>query len=302
MKSKPLVYVITPVFNSLENTNKFLRAIRKQTYQNYKVVIIDDGSTDGTSKIIKNNFPEVLLLQGDGSLWWSGGTNLGVKKAMSDNADFVLTINNDVTFENNYISNLVSVAKSNKKSIIGSMVVYKNDQNRVWYAGATFDSKTGNLKHKMGKVYDYHGLIDSEWLTGMGVLIPIIVFQKVGFFNEKEYPQYFGDADFSLRAKNAGYRLIVDPKSIVVADLKSNWIDKSLSQPRISFVKDLFFSVRSPYQISKRLKFYKTYWPGNKTRALFKLYTSELKPVYLSWGIRYLRKFKKLLIRGKIKR
>jgi GT2 family glycosyltransferase len=292
MKNNPLVYVVTPVFNSREHTRAFLSSLKKQSYKNFRVVIVDDGSTDGTDEMVNKFFPEVILIKGNGKLWWSGGTNLGVKRAIKDKADFVITINDDVVIAKQYVRSLVECAKLNPSSLIGSKIVYKDDKNKVWYAGADFDVKTGNLKHRMGKLSDFSGTVESEWLTGMGVMIPIEVFKKVGLYNEKEYPQYFGDADFSLRAKTAKYKLLVNNDIFLVSDLKSNWLDRSLSKPKISFVKDLFFSKRSPYQISKRFKFYKKYWPGNKIRPLYRLYLFEMVPIYRSWLIQYIRKIK----------
>lgn len=290
MKNKPLIYIITPVFNSIEHTRKFLLSLTKQSYNNFKVVIVDDGSTDGTYEMITQKFKDTIIVKGDGNLWWSGGTNLGIKKALEDGANYVLTINNDVLLGKDYISRLVHTAKKNNNSIIGSMVVYNNKPEKVWYAGATFDKKTGNLQHRMGREKDFSGTVKSEWLTGMGVLIPINVFKKIGLYNSKDYPQYFGDAEFSIRAKNAGFKLLVDTDCVLKADLNSNWVNKSLDQPRISFVKDLFFSKRSPYQISKRVKFYNKYWPYGKISALARLYFIELIPVYRSWLIAYYRK------------
>lgn len=292
MKKSPLVYIITPVFNSEEHTKLFLESVKHQSYKNFKVVIVDDGS-DGTSEMITKQFPETILLRGAfNTLWWSGGTNKGVKRAIKDKADYIVTINNDVVIEDSYLESLVKTAERNKDSLVGSLVVYSDDKHRVWYAGATFDIGTGNLVHKTGTVKDFSGVIESDWLTGMGVIVPIGVFEKVGFYNEKDYPKYFGDAEFSLRAKAKGYKLLVDTNSVVAADLESNWVDKSFKNPKLSFVRDIFFSVSSPYEFSKRNKFYKQHWPGNKNKALLKLYTKGLKPIYRTWAIKYIKSLK----------
>lgn len=292
-KSNPLVYIVTPVFNSEEHTKQFLESVKHQSYKNFKVVIVDDGS-DGTADMITKNFPETILLRGEfNTLWWSGGTNKGVKRAIKDKADYIVTINNDVVIQNNYLESLVATAEENKHALIGSLVVYSDDKNRVWYAGATFDMNTGNLIHRTGTIKDFDGVVESDWLTGMGVIVPIDVFTKVGFYNEKDYPKYFGDAEFSLRAKEKGYRLLVDTNCVVAADLESNWVNKSFNNPKLRFVRDIFFSVSSPYEISKRNKFYKQYWPGNKNKALLKFYTKGLKPIYRTWAIKYIKSLKK---------
>ena len=283
------VAIVTPVFNGKDHTTEFLSALRKQTYHNFKIVIVDDGSTDGTSEMIEDDFPEVQLLKGDGSLWWSGGTNLGVEFALENNFDYILTINNDVIVANNYIESLVEVAKEHPRALIGSKVCYLDNTKRVWYCGATFNQRNGQMEHRTGYDKDFKSTQSSEWLTGMGVLVPAETYMKVGLYSN-DFPLYFGDADFSVRAKKAGYALIVSAESRVYADITSAWIMKQIRNPKLSFLWQLFTSIRSPYQIKSRYKFYHKYWPKNFHLALLKLYTVGLKGVYRGFTISYLKK------------
>lgn len=292
MKSNPLVYIVTPVFNGREHTRKYLSSLRKQTYKSLKVVIIDDASTDGTLKMIKNNFPEVHTIKGDGDLWWSGGTNMGAKFAIANKADFVLTLNNDLVVGNDYVEKLIETAKMQKRSLIGSMVCYVDNPSKVWYYGARF-GKNGDMDHVSGYKSSFNSsFVSSEWLTGMGVLIPVGVFKKIGYFDRQNFPQYFGDADFSLRAARAGYNLLVVSKAIVYGDMSSSWVHRQLEKPKLKFFWDLFFSIRSPYQIRTRFKFYREYWPKHYKLALFRLYAWTLKGLYASF---FIIKAKKLL-------
>ncbi|MFO0955411.1 MAG: glycosyltransferase family 2 protein [Candidatus Saccharibacteria bacterium] len=283
VKSTPLVYLVTPVFNRKVHTLKYLASLGSQTYKNFRVVIVDDASTDGTKEAIQDQYPNAILLEGDGNQWWSGGTNLGVKKALEDKADYILTVNDDLEVESDYIESIVKDAKAHPKSLIGSIVLDKKNPLHVWYFGADFDQKTGVMKHISGLRKDFTKITKTEWLTGMGVLIPAEVFQKVGVFNSKDFPQYFGDVELSLRAKEAGYRLLVSPRCAVISDVESNWVSKSLQKPRMSFWYQLFFTIRSPYHLSSRVKFYKNYWPGNYRMALRKLYFGDMKTLYRAW-------------------
>jgi len=73
-----MIFIVIPVYNRINFTKKCLNSIKQQTYQNYRVVVIDDGSTDGTAALLAEEFPEVHVIQGDGNLWWTAATNLGV--------------------------------------------------------------------------------------------------------------------------------------------------------------------------------------------------------------------------------
>jgi GT2 family glycosyltransferase len=283
LKEFPSVAIVTPVFNGIGHTRRFLTTLRKQDYPNFKIIITDDGSTDGTAEILTKEFPEVILLLGDGNLWWSGGTNKGVKYAQEKKFDYVLTINNDVEVEERYISSLVEAAECNAKSLIGSLVCFIDNPKKVWYAGGRYDTKTGEMRHVIGLRDEFIGLQPSDWLTGMGVLVPIKAYISAGLYDEAHFPQYFGDAEFSARAASKGFTLLVNSQSVVLADVSSSWVQKQLSQPKLRFIYDLFFSIRSPYHLPTRIYFYRNYWPSLYPLALFRLYTITLLGLY--WSI-----------------
>lgn len=272
MPKRPTVMIVTPIHNGKDHTLAFLNSLREQTYKNLAVIIVDDGSTDGSAEAIKAGFPEVTVLTGDGSLWWSGSTNLGVKRAVHDGADYIFTVNNDVTIYPEAISELVSVASKNTRSLVGSMVVYQGEPDRVWYCGAYFDQKAADMAHRLGQTKDYQNIKKSDWLAGMGVLIPVEAFGEAGLYDERHFPQYFGDADFSLRAKKCGFTLLVNPKAVVEADVQSSWISRAIEKPSWKVFYQIFFSIKSQYHLGIRYRFYRLYWPGNYVVALFKFY------------------------------
>ena len=103
-----MLFIVTPVFNRKDFTCNFLESLRKQTVRDFKVIIVDDGSTDKTSEMITENFPEVILLQQKGSLWWSEATNIGVKHAIKMDATNIITMNNDTLLESNLLQELLN--------------------------------------------------------------------------------------------------------------------------------------------------------------------------------------------------
>src|SRR5450432_2590999 len=98
-----MVFIIIPVFNRIEFTLDCLRAVSRQTYKDCRIIVVDDGSTDGTAEKIATVFPQVEVLRGDGNFYWTKSLNTGIrylKSEISEN-DFVLHINNDTAFEGN---------------------------------------------------------------------------------------------------------------------------------------------------------------------------------------------------------
>lgn len=255
--NKPKVSVVTPIHNGIEETLKFLDSLDKINYPNFDVIIIDDGSKDHSSEIIARKFPRAIRLKGDGNLWWSGATNLGVKYALGNKSDYILTINNDVEVDPNFLTALVECAEGNPESLVGS-IIYDSKSQELWYSGGKINWNNGTFPHNLEPI-DY--IYQSEWLTGMGVLIKSEVFEKIGLYNNDKFPQYAGDLEFSMRAKKNGYNLIICSKSIIYNNTDScNDILHNKEMTVTLFLKSLF-SIRSNCNLKLRYYLYKYYSP-----------------------------------------
>lgn len=210
------VYILIPIHNNITETRKCLNCIRTQTYSNYEVIVIDDGSIDNSSEIIINEFPDTTILQGDGNLWWAGSLYEGIeyvlKKAQPN--DFVLILNNDLIFDNNYITNLVKSSKDNQGAVVGSLC---KDQK----TGAIIDSGVKidwrNLKFDPKEVVDDgDNLIrDIDVLSTRGTLIPVNIILDIGNFIPDKLRHYLSDYEYTIRMKKHGYSLLTSKKAIV---------------------------------------------------------------------------------------
>ena len=186
-KLKPIVYIICGVFINLKYTKKFLNCIEKQSYPNINTLIIDDGSTDGTYEYIKKNYSDVAVLKGDGNLWWTGAIYWGVEEVLkiANQNDFILTINNDCVFSDNYIENLLKTSLSNKRAVVGSLGIDSNSKKLIYDAGIQIDWPQGEFMQLGPKlVKDLPGNIKIQeaidTLSTKGTLFPVEVFKKIG--------------------------------------------------------------------------------------------------------------------------
>ena len=127
------IYIIIPVHNRMEFTRQCLNSLTQQTYRKFKIIVIDDGSSDGTSDMIQKEFPEVVLLNGDGNLWWTGATNLGIEYVLeqADQDGYILTLNNDTVVRSDYIQTLLNSAAKYPRSLIGSISVSNEDHSTI---------------------------------------------------------------------------------------------------------------------------------------------------------------------------
>jgi GT2 family glycosyltransferase len=236
------VYAVVPAFNRCEKTLRFLRSFAGVTYPRRRVVIVDDGSTDGTRYAIELNYRDVPVLVGDGNLWWSGGTNAGVRYALEQGADYILTLNDDAVMEPDFLTHLVAVAQQDPKYIVGCRLHRQDIRDEIWSLGTSLVLRGGALfalnfaGRRWSEVQDT--LVDPfpvETMPGNGVLIPRAVFEQVGYYDARNMPQYHADSDLVLRARTHGFKPVIALKSVLYnhileEPLVTNRIDLILSQ------------------------------------------------------------------------
>ena len=257
------IYIIIPVHNRKSYTRECLLSLHNQTFQDFITIVIDDGSSDGTSEMIQKEFPEVVLLSGDGDLWWTGAMNLGVRYVIENATlhDYVLTMNDDVMVRPNYLEILLGCALKHTRSLIGSIALNNGNDAIIEDGGIKINLYTAKFNWiARGREYktvmdEGFSVIPVDVLSGRGTLIPAKVFQSIGLYDSINLPHYGADYEFSYRAKKKGYNLFVDYKSVVVNKVESTGIDNERHSFKwYGFFKKLF-SKGSPYCIRYRWNF-----------------------------------------------
>jgi GT2 family glycosyltransferase len=250
-----MIYVIIPVHNRLKFTINCLSSLKRQNnYKKLNIIIIDDASTDDTNEYLKKNFPEVIVLNGTGSLFWCGAVYFGIEYIMKICApsDWVLLVNNDIELSPDAISNLVSISEIKaRKTLVGALAVSSDDRKTIIKSGTVVESwflnKTKHL-HKGLQLDEITNKdpVEVDFLTGRCLLHPVEMFSVAGNYDAKTFVHYGGDDEFSMRVKKFGYSTLLCPSSIVF--LKSNEITKSAETSMKKFFFT-FFSIRSSSNI-----------------------------------------------------
>lgn len=252
-----MVHVLIPVRNNVDTTTQCLRLLSRQTFKDFDVTVIDDGSMDGTAKFIRKHFPDVTVLQGDGNLWWAGAINMGLEHVLlrATDDDFILTLNDDVTFESNYIEELLKAARLRPGILIGSVILDKDDPGRVIDAGVYFDWRTRRrVKEHYGPGRRFNDHVNR--LSGRGALIPVTVFRKVGLYDARRLPHYAGDCELTFRAKRAGFPACVCCDAVLYSDTSvSGFKFTPFTRVTPAQAWHLLFSRKSIMQVRTRFNF-----------------------------------------------
>jgi GT2 family glycosyltransferase len=214
------IAVIIPVHNRKTKTLECLRNLSQLTTENRFLllsIVIDDGSTDGTADAIAKDHSDVIVLKGDGNLWWAGGVNFGFRYALENDFDFVYTVNDDVKVEPATLLELYqTLAVCRSPTVCGS--VFLND-GRVVSAGYRKRRLLSDLRPFLRgtKYSDITGwnVVDADSLSTSSALIPVNVIRTMGCFDSNRFPHNYSDLDYFDRLKSNGCRLLVNLESRV---------------------------------------------------------------------------------------
>ena len=212
MLSKQPIFIIIPVYNRKTMTLMCLNTLEQNgDLERYKVVVINDGSSDGTGEAIQAAHPTVTVLEGDGNLWWTGAIALGMQYAYEQGAEFFVWLNDDCQLAPETLSHLVAFGRSHPNSIVGCQGVEVGNLGAIAFGGKR---KTWQgyrfLQASLGQV------LPCDLLSGNLVCMPRAVVEKIGYPDSQWVPHYGGDALFLVRAQKAGFSLFVDATTTVL--------------------------------------------------------------------------------------
>jgi GT2 family glycosyltransferase len=196
----------------------------------FEVIVVDNGSTNESVKILSTKFPKLTILETKQNLGFSGGNNVGIKYALDRKYDYVWLLNNDTFVDKNALSSMLNELDKYPNCIVGSKIYFApghefhydkyqlSERGKViWYAGGIIDWDNMYGFHKGVDKIDtgqFEQAEDTDFITGCSMMIPNYVIQTVGLLDEKLFI-YLEDLDYCIRAKKFGFRLRFIPKSVL---------------------------------------------------------------------------------------
>ena len=236
-------------WNGCERTLACLRSLARVTYRTFSVLVVDNGSSDGSADAVAAEHPAVGLVRLPENRGFAGGMNAGIRVALEEGADAVVLLNNDMEVEPGFVEPLVSaLAADPAAGAACAQILFAGEPRRIWYAGADFDPRRGHHGRLTG-----YGLpplppetppYETARACGGALMWTKATIERVGLFDEELFA-YSEDTDWSLRAQREGLHVLVVPGSVVSHAV-------SASSGGESSPATLYYNVRNSLVVAER--------------------------------------------------
>lgn len=208
-----MVSVVIPNYNGIDFLKTCIESLRKQTYKNMEIIVVDNASSDDSVKYLHDKYPEVKVIQLQYNTGFSYAVNIGIKQALGE---YVFLLNNDTEVDNRCVEFLVeSINKVENIFSVNSKMIQYNDRELLDDAGDEYNAFGWAFKRGYNRKLESKIKSTRVFTTCAGAsLYRKSIFEKIGYFDE-EFFAYLEDVDIGYRANIYGYQNIYNPDAIV---------------------------------------------------------------------------------------
>ena len=204
------VSVVIPNFNGIAFLDSVLASLEGQTLSNFEVILVDNGSTDGSCSFVTANYPWVHLIELSENFGFCGAVNAGIRAAK---APYVLLLNNDTEVKEDFVEEMLAAIRRHKNAFsCGARMVQYHDRDRLDDVGNYYCALGWSFARGRGK--DIHAYETEDKIFSACAGAAIYRIEKIGYFDEEHFA-YLEDTDIGYRARIYGYENWYAPKAIV---------------------------------------------------------------------------------------
>ena len=213
MATPPLVYCLILNTNRRDDTLECLRSLHAGTYSNFRAVVLDCGSTDGSVEAVRSAFPGVEVVRLEENRGYAGNNNVGIDLALRRRAEWVFVLNEDTVLDPACLARLVEAGEQDPATgILGPMVYHYDEPDVIQSAGGTLDARWKG-SHLARNELDRHHFLDPhpvQWISGCAILVRRGVIEQVGGLDERFF-YYWEETEWCVRAAKVGWRILHVP-------------------------------------------------------------------------------------------
>lgn len=292
--SNPKVVIIILNWNRKKDTIECLESIKQITYPNYEILLVDNGSTDGSVEYFREHYPDIEIIVNKNNIGYAEGNNVGIRKAMGNGVDYVLILNNDTVVDPEFLDELVKVAESDPWiGFAGPKVYYynyKQKKDSINFAGGKLDMWKGRTYHIGLNEVDsgmYDGIKEVDYVEGSCLLLRKEVIKEIGLF-DPVYFAYWEENDLCMRGHKAGYISVFVPKAKIWHKIAASNINKT----------KIYYLTRNQFWFMKRYATWFQYISFLLYFFLFQMWLTGGSIALYHRDLRSLRSFLKAIIHG----
>jgi GT2 family glycosyltransferase len=269
----PSVSIIVVNWNGGTDTLLCLKSLSAVNYPIFELLVVDNGSTDGSPILVRDQFPHVIVLRNQENLGFTGANNLGIRWAMNRGADYVLLLNNDTEVEPDFLRLMVAVTESDPTiGAAGPLIYYHSQPTIIWSAGGIIEwhGRTRMIELDQpdkGQLGKGHRRVD--YVTGCALLIKTVVLSQVGLLDDRFFA-YYEETELCYRIRQAGFKIVNVSESKIWHKIP---LDKRDSSPQICY-----------YMARNRLLYLKT--TGASPLAWLYTVFAEYLRALVNWSLR----------------
>lgn len=249
----PSVAIILVNWNGYAFTSACLESLREVDFPDFTVILVDNASLNQEGRQLKTKFSEIQLIENSENLGFSGGNNVGIKKALAEGYTHVMLLNNDTEVEPDFLGQMLLRFQNNSSlGVVQPLIFFLHDKTKIWSAGGKWNKFLGRaitLGDRKDKA-EYQAKNQAlDWATGCCMLIRREALMATGLLNE-QYFAYFEDVEWSLRFREKGYQIGLAAEAQIYheagASSKKKHSEGTLS-PRVFYyhVRNQLFLIRT---------------------------------------------------------
>jgi len=211
----PRVALIILSWNGKADTLACLASLARIDYPNPWLIVVDNGSSDGSAEAVREAYPGVTLIENGANLGFAEGNNVGIRHALDHGADHILLLNNDTEVAPDFLTALVDAAERGGAGVYGPKIYYHAEPERIWCAGNDWTGWPGGFRQVGDGEPDgpaFGSETETDYIIGCALFVPAEVFRTVGLLDPAFFLTY-EETDWCYRARKAGHRCVVVPRS-----------------------------------------------------------------------------------------
>lgn len=213
--------VVVPNWNGKDSLGACLASLKAQSLQ-AQIIVVDNGSDDGSAEFVSQNFPGIALVQNSKNLGFAGGVNVGIKQAMSAGDDYVALLNNDAVADKDWLKNLVACLDAKAQAGIATAKICNSNKTALDSTGDLYT--IWGLPYPRGRgetdVNKYDSSTEVFGASGGASIYRLKMLQQIGLFDE-DFFAYYEDVDLSFRAQLAGWKVRYVPTAMAYHEISA---------------------------------------------------------------------------------